>query len=147
MLGVDIRVIWLLSSIIVACISFAALRQYINKKMSSSRSSTANYISGGNPIMPSNPSAVMPTINIPLNALLHNDRRHGFEGLLEQTVIRNLLNTKATIVLELPEDTEIELFGKKWKVKAGSKIRIGTPMHRRAKAHPLDIFLERGERK
>ena len=51
--------------------------------------------------------------------------------------------------MELPEDTEIELLGKKWKVKAGSKIRIGTPRKtaKPKQSNPLDEFFRRGERK
>ena len=96
---------------------------------------------------PQNPNLPV-TINSPLNFPFMTESPK-FDRVLEQTVVRNLFNTRTNIVLELPEDTEIELLGKKWKVKAGSKIRIVTPRMsaKSKKISPLDVFLNRGEKK
>jgi len=156
MLNLDIKLVWLLASITVACLSFLGLRRYINKKMSNphkiitpSNNENPLFNVNSNPNNPFNPSAFPQSIgHVPVGYTVYHNVN--LEKILEQIVTKNLLNTKTSITLELPQDTEITLFGKKWKVKAGSRIRISSPkpkLQPEPKIKPLGSFFPAKERR
>ena len=140
MLSLNLTVIQLIVSIVVACCSFYGLKRYINKhtkKLNNPTFQNLNNPAFNNPI---NPQLQMFAPQLPISM-----ESVKFDKVIERTLINNLLNSRASITLELPEDTEIELLGKKWRVKAGSKIRISSPTSRRKPAaSPLDRFLLKG---
>jgi len=148
----SVNLVWLIASVATACLSGYALKRYINRKTSNPQKiviSNKNPLHHVNP-MNSNPfNPLTPAAQsfdyVPMGYTAYRN----FEKLLEQVIARNLLSTRTNITLELPEDAEIELLGKKWKVKAGSKIRIGTPRKtaKPKQSNPLDEFFRRGERK
>jgi len=144
----SINLIWFIASVTTACVSGYALKKYLNKHMKN-HTNLNNSAFHANPYNPAPQNPNLPvTFNSPLNFPFITESPK-FDRILEQTIVRNLFNTRTNIVLELPEDTEIELLGKKWTVKAGSKIRIGTPRKsaKPRQTNPLDEFFRRGERK